>query len=118
MAPGLQRSETSFRGNPHGAAPPVRSTLSFVRRAQTAPPSQEAATKQETYPIYRLKWEKLKAFLERRFPGHQFQERVHKDRYVFTIPESLTSEEFDAIADERDKAQNEGTRVANSPEPA
>jgi hypothetical protein len=76
--------------------------------------------RQDSYPTYRLKWEKLKAFLERKFPNHTFEERrvccptqqpcnphyllylymgltrllsaqVIGDKYIFDIPESLKS---------------------------
>ncbi|OCK89416.1 uncharacterized protein K441DRAFT_667504 [Cenococcum geophilum 1.58] len=48
--------------------------------------------RQDSYPTYRLKWEKLKAFLERKFPDHTFKERrVIGDKYIFNIPESLKS---------------------------
>ena len=38
------------------------------------PPAQ-SGLQQETFPTYNLRWEKLKAYLEARFPAHKFQER-------------------------------------------
>jgi hypothetical protein len=32
--------------------------------------------KQDTYPIYNLRWEALQAFLQHRFSNYDFQERV------------------------------------------
>ncbi|XTI82986.1 hypothetical protein V2W45_1326435 [Cenococcum geophilum] len=87
--------------------------------------------RQDSYPTYRLKWEKLKAFLERKFPDHTFKERrVIGDKYIFNIPESLKSHfhdqvlltkwlykaDRDEIANERDEDPNEQPRRADSPE--
>lgn len=63
--------------------------------------------KQEFFPVYDLDWVHLKGFLERRFPGYTFEERivrstdlklwhlltdrqVVKDYYHFDVPEPLT----------------------------
>lgn len=73
--------------------------------------------RQDSYPTYRLKWEKLKAFLERKFPDHTFKERrVIGDKYIFDIPEPLKSADRDEIANERDEDPNEQPRRADSPE--
>lgn len=67
--------------------------------------------KQEMYPVYRLKWETLKAYLERKFLGHNFpKRRVLGDRYMFSIPEPLKPEDLVEIEKERNKDANEQPR--------
>jgi len=41
---------------------------SWKREAESSSPPQETSLKPETYSVYRLKWEKLRAFLEEKFP--------------------------------------------------
>ena len=51
--------------------------MSFKRMAEareTQTPSKELLH-EKRYPVYRLRWEKLKAILEKRFPNHKFDER-------------------------------------------
>ena len=48
--------------------------------------SRKVELKQATYPVYRLRWEKLKAFLEKRYPEHQFEERRVCPFLVHTSP--------------------------------
>ncbi|KAL8652195.1 MAG: hypothetical protein Q9210_002830 [Variospora velana] len=84
------RQGTGLTGRPKGSPPPRRMTIPFAQKAKLPPP-ENPALKQAVYPVYLLKWEKLKAFLEERFPGYTFQERrVNNDHYLFEIPEDLT----------------------------
>jgi hypothetical protein len=51
--------------------------MSFKRIAearQTQIPDKELLT-ERLYPVYKLRWEELKAILEKRFPNHKFGER-------------------------------------------
>ncbi|KAI4288906.1 MAG: hypothetical protein L6R35_001829 [Caloplaca aegaea] len=110
------RQGTGLTGRPKGSPPPRRMTIPFAQKAKLSPP-ENPALKQAVYPVYELKWEKLKAFLEKRFPGYTFQERrVNNDRYLFEIPEDLTKDDEDAIAKERDKDPKMQARRAQSPE--
>ncbi|KAI4152073.1 MAG: hypothetical protein LQ341_000776 [Variospora aurantia] len=94
------RQGTGLTGRPKGSPPPRRMTIPFAQKAKLSPPDNPAL-KQAVYPVYLLKWEKLKAFLEKRFPGYTFQER---------------REDEDAIAKERDKDPKMQARRAQSPE--
>jgi hypothetical protein len=51
--------------------------MSFKRlaEAQESQPVKKGQLKQRIFPVYNLTWKKLKAFLEKRFPNHQFEER-------------------------------------------
>jgi hypothetical protein len=64
--------------------------MSFKLRVEKKEPqlSQKEELKQATYPVYRLRWEKLKAFLEKRFPEHKFQERRVRPFSVHISPSS------------------------------
>jgi hypothetical protein len=92
---------------------------SFKRQAQPPPPPKNPELIQASYPVYNLKWEKLKAFLEGKFPKYEFEEyhvcfrdgslgtslaetmclahwlipsnQVVDDVYYFEIPEPLTA---------------------------
>jgi hypothetical protein len=77
MSPGLQRTITASQGRARGPSPPRRRMTSFKLRVEKKEPqfSRKEELKQATYPVYRLRWEKLKAFLEKRFPEHKFEER-------------------------------------------
>lgn len=57
-----------------GPRPPAKTTTSFlkgVRRVSTAPAGQGNLT-QQTVSSYKLKWEKLRTFLENRFPKEKY----------------------------------------------
>jgi hypothetical protein len=51
--------------------------MSFKRlaEAQESQPVKTEQLKQKFFPVYNLPWKKLKAFLEKRFPNYQFEER-------------------------------------------
>lgn len=49
--------------------------MSSKDHALQPPTPPKPALIQDTYPAYEMEWEKLKAFLERRFPGTPFQEQ-------------------------------------------
>lgn len=57
-------------------SPPRRRTMSFKMRAEQPAPPAQPRLYPEMYPNYEISWEKLKAWLERRFPGHTFERRV------------------------------------------
>lgn len=81
-----QRSNSAASGGSH----PGRA-WSWKRQAQQPPPKKKTELKQGSYSIYRLQWEKLKAFLEQRFPGHTFGERRVRVTIAVALPlSSLT----------------------------
>jgi len=116
----VRRRTTASTTSPQGTNLASRRTLSFQVQAQRASSAQEPAVKTRTFPVYHLRWERLKDYLQRRFPDFQFgdERRVNGDRYLFQIPESLKSVDFTAIEGLRDEEDaNEPPRLAASPEP-
>lgn len=77
MSPPIRRNDTAPPGRPRGPSPPRRRTMSFKRlaEAQESQPVKKEQLKQKIFPVYNLPWKKLKAFLEKRFPNYQFEER-------------------------------------------
>ena len=67
------------------AMQPAHSVTSFVKqgmkRITTAPATQGRLT-QQTVPCYKLKWENLRTFLERRFPKEKYPTLEFKQRKV------------------------------------
>ena len=79
-----RRTTTGLTGRDRGPSPNRRRTFSFKVRAEQPPPQRMPI--EQMYPVYHLKWEKLKAFLEKRFPGHEFPERkVYSPPYLSAI---------------------------------
>ena len=68
-----QRSATASSATSRGPPEKMRRVFTFEPR-QSSPDLEEPQLIQATFPVYHLKWEKLKAFLERKFPGHSFSE--------------------------------------------
>lgn len=88
--------------------------LSFKNEAEQPPPPPKPVLKEAYFPTYQFSWEKLKAYLERKFPDTKFEDRnvsfstagtypcvrqpclivsvliphfqVNVDKYVFAIP--------------------------------
>ncbi|KAF7506102.1 hypothetical protein GJ744_012253 [Endocarpon pusillum] len=117
MSPATPSNVIATPGRAPGAPFPKRKTLSFKIRAETREPHCPPGEKlrQNTYPVYRLSWEKLKAFLENKFPKQSFEERrVQNDHYIFDVPEDLTSEDHAKIEQELDSGIVDR---AQSPEP-
>lgn len=68
----------------------------------------------QTYPTYRIRWERLKEFLEVTFQDweHDFEEKRKDDRFHFYCPRELTSEEFaklDELSTTRSEARGQPT---------
>lgn len=61
--------------------------MSSKDQALQPPSLLKPALHQDTYPVYEMEWDKLKAFLERRFPGTPFQEAKS---VCFPLFEALT----------------------------
>jgi hypothetical protein len=104
-----------------GASHPPRA-WSFKRQAQQPPPPKKNELIRASYSVYNLKWEKLKDFLENKFPNNVFEEchvcvpdcslgtslaedmssayllissnQVLEDRHYFEIPKPLTAVGF------------------------
>ncbi|OBT67427.1 hypothetical protein VE03_03007 [Pseudogymnoascus sp. 23342-1-I1] len=101
----------------------LRQTSSFAtlarRLTEASHQPDEPKLEQGTFPVYFLRWEKLRVFLEGRFPGYTFPERiVENDKYIFKIPEPLTEEdrvEIRKLLDLPDKAV-EARSSSRSPE--
>ena len=91
ISPATRSNAIATPGRTPGAPFPKRKTLSFKIRADTREPHCPPVEKlrQNTYPVYRLRWEKLKAFLEKKFPKQKFEERrvsgiiIHMPRPIF-----------------------------------
>ncbi|KAL8855596.1 MAG: hypothetical protein Q9178_007788 [Gyalolechia marmorata] len=98
--PNNSQGACGLPGRSAGALP-RRITIPFAQQALNLQSPPKPALKQATYPVYMLKWEKLKAFLEKRFPGYTFQER---------------RDDLDKIAKERDEGPNMPARRSQSPE--
>ncbi|KAK0114160.1 hypothetical protein ONS95_013661 [Cadophora gregata] len=95
-------------------SPPRRKTWGFKKEAGSAG-RQEPQLKQDTFPVYHLRWENLKAYLESRFPDYRFSQRiVHGDYYHFDVPRLLTEDERAEILSLKDR--EDVPRVSQSPE--
>jgi len=117
MDPSRRNTTGSGRkGKDREPTPPRRTTWGFKKEATSSSVSLTPKLKQETFPVYNLRWEALKAWLEQRFPGYSFDERrvglsssfkaflkcyawlenwhifaqVNRDYYHFDVPENLT----------------------------
>ena len=77
MPGGVRRSATDSSRRSNGPPTPQRRAFSFKQLAHqsSSSPPQEPALVQQTYPVYRLEWETLKVYLEKKFPGYVFHER-------------------------------------------
>jgi len=49
--------------------------LSFKIRKEPSPETEQPDLKPGTYPVYKLPWDKLKAFLQSKWPDLTFEER-------------------------------------------
>lgn len=49
--------------------------LSFKKEAEQPPPPPKPVLKEAYFPTYQFNWERLKAYLERKFPDVQFGDR-------------------------------------------
>lgn len=69
-------------------------TSHSLRRRMTKPwtsvqPASSSRTCHEQYPSYRLSWEQIKGWLERRYPDLQFHKNnllLVDDKYIFEVP--------------------------------
>ncbi|CAL8583951.1 hypothetical protein XPA_009561 [Xanthoria parietina] len=114
MASSSKQGASGLPGRPKGPLPLRRFTTPFAQ--QTPKPLPHPTLKQASHPVYMLKWENLKAILEKRFPGYTFSERRVNDRYRFDIPEDLTQEDLDEIAKATDERLKMPARRSQSPE--
>ena len=74
----------SYRPSKRGPAPQGKTTTSFLKvmtRAMTAPAHQGALT-QQTVSSYKLSWDNLRAFLEKKFPKEKYPTLEFKERKV------------------------------------
>jgi len=91
--------ESAYGGRPGSIR--RRITLPFQKQSQ-----EEAAREvhQGRYSVYNgLTWEKLKGFLESKFPQYIFNESRVGDHFVFETPEPLTPEDKREIEKLRDQ---------------
>lgn len=90
MASSSRQGASGLPGRPKGPPPPRRMTIPFAQ--QTPKPPPHPILKQASYPVYNLKWEKLKAILEKRFPGYTFTRRCVSRSGMYPLGRStLTS---------------------------
>ncbi|KAI4260815.1 MAG: hypothetical protein L6R42_003867 [Xanthoria sp. 1 TBL-2021] len=99
MASSSKQGASGLPGRPKGPPPPRRMTIPFAQ--QTPKPPPHPILKQASYPVYNLKWEKLKAILEKRFPGYTFTRRC---------------DDLDEIAKATDEGPKMPARESQSPE--
>jgi len=66
----------------HAPAPRGRTTTSFIRRVTTAPAKQGSLLTQQTVSSYKLSWENLKTYLEKKFPKDKYPKLEFKERKV------------------------------------
>lgn len=111
-------STGSSRRGKREPTPPRRKTWSFKKEAESSPASLTSKLKQETFPVYNLRWEALKEWLENKFPGYSFHERrVNRDVYHFDVPQQLTQEDKNEIMQLKETYRVIVPRVSQSPEP-
>ena len=58
--------------------PRHRTTTSFLKRVRTAPPDPSSLT-QQTVTVYKLDWDVLKSWLEKRFPRDKYPQDKYPD---------------------------------------
>ena len=63
-----------------GPVSEMRRVFTF-KSQQSSPPKDEPSPKRESYPVYRLSWDSLKAYLEELFPGQEFRQEVSPTSY-------------------------------------
>ncbi|MCJ1443083.1 MAG: hypothetical protein MMC23_003580 [Stictis urceolatum] len=90
---------------------------SFQRTAQN--PVQTETVKKGYFPVYDLDWAKLKAFIEAKYPGYEFDERrnVQNDKYVWIIPpgeEGLTADDEAKIRELREPSSQGEANTSSS----
>ncbi|RDW60994.1 hypothetical protein BP6252_12377 [Coleophoma cylindrospora] len=98
-----------------GMVSSARRAMSFRDQARQPSPEPPSGLKQKVLPVYHLKWEKLKDWLEQKFPelkGTFEERRVVKDHYSFNIPQSLTSLDKKEIGSLRDDAASQPRAVS------
>ncbi|KAL9633795.1 MAG: hypothetical protein Q9204_003252 [Flavoplaca sp. TL-2023a] len=100
MASNSKQGASGLPGRPKGPPPPRRMTIPFAQQT-SKPPPQLPILKQASHPVYNLNWEKLKAILEKRFPGYTFSKRV---------------EDLNKIAKATDEGPKMPARKSQSPE--
>ncbi|OAL33565.1 hypothetical protein AYO20_07251 [Fonsecaea nubica] len=118
MSPDMRRRPTGDSVNP-GRSLGRRLTESFSVQGKKKDPKYKLY--REGYGVYNgMTWEKLKGYLEQRFPqsdfpGLEFNEERVGDKWVFDVPEPLND---DRLADQVDKKELQRLRdsatVANT----
>ncbi|OAG42926.1 hypothetical protein AYO21_02877 [Fonsecaea monophora] len=110
----MRRRPTGDSSN-HGRSLGRRLTESFSVQAKKKDP--EYKVYRERYGVYNgMTWEKLKGYLERRFPqseypGLKFNEERVGDKWVFDVPEPLNDVDKKELQRLRDGATDANTNL-------